>query len=120
MQSSITTEIFNEWIKTIVLLYCLPWPGSRSVIIMDNTSIHKNKQLLEVYDAASIYVEFFPSYSPDFNPIKESFGVLKSWIKRNMILMIDFEDFENFLAFAVHQAGGKHVRQYFKDYGYAV
>jgi len=120
MQGSITTEIFNEWIETVVLPHCLPWPGPRSVIIMDNVSIHKNEQLLEVCDAAGVHVEFLPPYSPDFNPIEESFGVLKSWIKRNTILITDFEDFGNFLAFAVHQAGGKHARQHFKDCGYAI
>ena len=71
-------------------------------------------------NAASIHVEFFPPYSPDFNPIEELFRVLKFWIKRNMILMIDFKDFENFLAFVVYQAGGKHAKQHFKDCKYAV
>ena len=77
---------------------------------MDNILIYKNKQLLEVYNAASIYIKFLPLYSPDFNSIEKSFGVLKSWIKRNTILIIDFEDFENFLVFTVYQAGKKHVR----------
>ena len=35
-----------------------------------------------------------PPYSPDFNPIEESFAELKAWIKKNRNLADDCQSFE--------------------------
>ena len=68
-----------------------PWPQECSVLIMDNCSIHKSEELAQaVYNAGKnlyflfffIYIDiyigcrlvFLPAYSPDFNPIEESFS----------------------------------------------
>ena len=40
---------------------------------------------------------FLPPYSPDLNPIEESFAELKAWIKKNRILAEDCGSFEAFL-----------------------
>ena len=40
---------------------------------------------------------FLPPYSPDLNPIEESFAELKAWIKKNRRLAEDCGSFEAFL-----------------------
>ena len=45
-----------------------------------------------------VELAFFLPYSPDFNPIKESFAELKAWIKKNRALAEDCESFEAFLS----------------------
>jgi transposase len=74
-----------------------PWPADRSVLVMDNCAIHKADVLREVVEAHGtlslppapyfLWVShlqegcrliFVPPYSPDMNPIEESFSACKS------------------------------------------
>jgi hypothetical protein len=36
-------EMFNEFVRTRVLPICTPYPGPRSIIIMDNARIHHSE-----------------------------------------------------------------------------
>ena len=70
-----------------------PYPEPQSVLILDNCNIHKSKALQEIIEAqgwsfASGYfmlltfvegciLKFLPPYSPDMNPIEESFSAGK-------------------------------------------
>ncbi|KAF1940149.1 hypothetical protein EJ02DRAFT_350670, partial [Clathrospora elynae] len=38
-----------------------------------------------------------PPYSPDFNPIEQTFRMLKSWLRRNYWLMESFDNLSSFL-----------------------
>ena len=103
MQGSFTAELFEEFMEFNVLPRCNPYPGERSIIIMDNASIHisevypyvfywTNWQRLEdLCAAAGVKLEYLPPYSPDYNPIEESFAELKAWVKKNFILAIAYE-----------------------------
>jgi transposase len=70
-------------------------------------------------DAAGVVLAFLPPYSPDFNPIEESFSELKAWVKRNNELVATFDDFGGFLHLAVQQVGenNEHAKQHFKNAG---
>jgi hypothetical protein len=41
-QGSITQVIFEDWMENKILQICNPWPGPRSIIVMDNCSIHRS------------------------------------------------------------------------------
>ena len=79
-QGSITTALFNDFVREQVLSHCTLFAagGPRSVLIMDNAKIHYNKELRDMCDRAGVLLEYLPSYSPDLNPIKTSFAVLKA------------------------------------------
>src|SRR2546421_9587697 len=77
------TESFLDWINTRLLPNCQPFPGSNSVIIMDNVSIHCDPRVSEAIGAHRCLIRYLPPYSPDFNPIEMSFSVLKAWIRRH-------------------------------------
>jgi transposase len=119
-QGSITTEIFNDFVEDRVLPHCNPYPSPRSVLILDNASIHKNIRLRELCNKQGVKLEFLPPYSPDFNPIEATFKDLKAWIKRNYKLAEDFEDFGDFLHFTVNECRGFNAQQHFKEAGYVV
>jgi transposase len=51
-----------------------PYPQNKSVLILDNCAIHKSHVLYEVVHAHGQLLIFLPSYSPDYNPIEESFS----------------------------------------------
>ena len=73
-----TTKRFNNFIRTKVLPRINPFPGPRSVLILNNASYYRSQELKDIYEEAGIVFEFLPPYSPDFNPIKESFSALKA------------------------------------------
>jgi transposase len=66
------------------------FPNDNSVLILDNCAIHKSAYLREMVEAQGIFCQplsvqpfhatadsillFLPAYSPDFNPIEESFS----------------------------------------------
>jgi hypothetical protein len=64
------------------LLSCLPlqlskmnpYPQDKSILILDNCAIHKMRALREIIEGFGCVLLFLPPYSPDFNPIKESFS----------------------------------------------
>ena len=54
-----------------------------SVLILDNTQIYYNKFLVNFIKSIRCKILFFPSYSPDLNPIETAFSSNKNWLKRN-------------------------------------
>ena len=79
---TITTSIFNEFVRSEVLPQCTPFPGPRSVLITDNARIHISAELEQMCQKTGVVIARLPPYSPDFNPIETSFAMLKKWIRR--------------------------------------
>jgi len=53
------------------------------MLVMDNTSIHHNKELIRIIESIGCKVIFLSPYLSDYNPIKLAFSVIKSWLKKN-------------------------------------
>jgi transposase len=104
-QGSINSERFDEFVIEYVLLLCTPFLGHNSVLVMDNASIHKSQRLVKACYQAGVLLQYIPPYSLDFNPIEESFGDLKAWIRRNWKHITDYQDFEGFLQTAISENG---------------
>jgi transposase len=68
-------ELFRDFILDDLLPLCRPFPYPRSVIVLDNASIHHTfrQEIEEACNRARVVLKFLPPYSPDFNPIEESF-----------------------------------------------
>ena len=63
----------------------LPFNGqnSKSVVIMDNCSIHHVDCVEQLFRDAGILVLFSPPYSPDMNPIEHTFSKIKNYLRRH-------------------------------------
>ena len=120
-----TGDIFEEFIIEHLLPICSPYPGPRSVIVMDNASVHHSNRVRieEVARRRGIWVRFLPPYSPDFNPIEESFGDLKAYIRRYYRReRSNFDDYQAFLEWAVREVGTganarRRARAHFRNAG---
>jgi putative transposase len=65
--------IVNEWLEKMLI----PKLKNPSVVVMDNAPFHKKKEIKELLEKHGHVLLPLPPYSPDFNPIEETFGGLK-------------------------------------------
>lgn len=85
---------------------CSPFPGPLSVLVMGNARTHHGAEVLELrehfgecffriifekfmaYLHVGVRILFLPPYSPDLDPIEETFSRIKAWIRRNNDLFV--------------------------------
>jgi transposase len=92
---------------------------------MDNASVYHviQDRVIKVARRQGVWVRFLPPYSPDFNPIKESFGDLKAFIRRHYYRECScFLIYQAFLEWAVRESGtgeggARRARVYFRNAG---
>lgn len=89
--------MFNEWLLHTVL----PQLDPGMILVMDNASIHRSHEVTATSAASDITIEYLPLYSPDLEPIEQTFNVLKAWIRRHVDEHKAFVDFGWFLVYAV-------------------
>ena len=51
-------------------------------VVMDTLSAHKGKKVRELVEARGCGLLFLPPYSPDLNPIEETFSKIKSILRK--------------------------------------
>jgi Transposase and inactivated derivatives len=74
------------WIKDH-LLPCLTKP---SLIIMDNAPFHARTKIKTLLEEKEHQLLCLPKYSPDFNPIEQTFGAIKTnWKNATQNISID-------------------------------
>ena len=83
--TTMTDEFFERWFEEI-LLSGLP---KEAVIVMDNASFHRKKQLYEIAGNNNITLIFLPPYSPKLNPIEKVWANMKKFLLL-MTLFIPF------------------------------
>lgn len=55
-------------------------PGD--IVIIDNLPAHKRDEVRTMIEAAGATLRYLPPYSPDFNPIEQSFAKLKAHLRK--------------------------------------
>jgi hypothetical protein len=58
-----------------------PFPLPRSVLILDNASVHRHEEIFFLCQERGILVYFLPPYSYDFNPLELAFHQAKHHIR---------------------------------------
>jgi transposase len=119
-QGAITAERLYEFVEQQVLPHMNPYPLPRSVLVLDNASIHHSAEFKELCREAGVRLEYLPPYSPDFNPIEQTFKALKSWIKKNNQQAALFEDFAYFLEYAVQKVCYRDATGLYRYCGWVV
>jgi transposase len=125
LEGTCTAEIVESFLIDHLLPQCNPYPQTRSVVILDNASIHHKNiaEIMRAYTRKGVLLRFLPPYSPDFNPIEESFGDLKHWIRRHYRReRRNYVTYQDFLEYAVRAVGtgpeaAKRARAHFRNCG---
>ena len=69
--------MFEAFIATLLVPNL--WKGA--CVILDNASIHKEKDIRPIIEEAEARLEFLPPYSPDLSPIENCWSKVKSRIR---------------------------------------
>ena len=103
------SAIFEDFISQLLTL-CGRWPESKSVLVMDNASIHHSATIERLCADAGVKLVFLPPYSPDLTPIELLFARFKKLVKRHSIHYegLRFDDFGGYLQWCVDRAGKDH------------
>ena len=85
---------FFDFVRGNLVPYMNSFDGSspKSVLVLDNCSIHHVHEVLEVFRTTGIVVMFLPPYSPDYNPVEEAFSYVKYYLKRHDDLLQQLDD----------------------------
>lgn len=82
IDGNIDGMMFLESFKNDILSVCEPFPGERSVIVMDNAAIHMKHLINAACAEVGVLILYLPPYSFDFNPIELLFNIAKVNLQR--------------------------------------
>lgn len=89
-------------------------PGQ--LIFMDNFTVHHNKDVRKLIEAAGCYLAYLPTYSPDFNPIEMIFAKVKAFLRKLRAWQTD--DLIKAIGQALAAVSPHEVRACFEHCGY--
>jgi transposase len=78
IEGAIDGPAFLQYVEQILAPTLTP----RQIVILDNLSAHRQKQVRRAIEAVGARVVFLPSYSPDFNPAEQAISVIKAALRR--------------------------------------
>lgn len=123
LENGVTGEDFRRFVQDL-LPRMNKWPLPNSVLVIDNTSIHKVAGIREMVEEHGARLLYLPSYSPDFNPIELAFSSIKAWMRKNRDQVDEGRDGEasmyNALWQAVHSVSSESARGWYKHCGYTL
>ena len=81
--------MFFDFTRGELIPEMLPFNGlnSKSIVIMDNCSIHHIQPVADLFCKAGILLFYLPPYSPDLNPIELAFSYVKQYLKEHEDIM---------------------------------
>ena len=87
-EENVNGDLFEKFVTTCLIPLLMPFNGTntRSVVLMDNCSIHHLDRITQMIQCTGALLKFLPPYSPDLNPIELVFSKAKAFIKANYII----------------------------------
>ena len=74
----INGQCFGAWVGQQLVPVLTPG----DIVIMDNLGSHKGAEVRQLIRAAGARLWFLPPYSPDLNPIEQTFAKIKHWMRK--------------------------------------
>ena len=92
-----------DWLENRLLPHCSRFPGRRSVLCLDNLSVHHDPRVDDLINRKGMLIRYLPPYTPEYSPIELSFNVLQTWMRKHFVHLKDAYQgrFEVFLEYAV-------------------
>jgi len=75
---TLNKELFSEYLK----VYLKPNLAEDDILLLDNSSVHTSRIVLDMLRDCKIKYLFLPRYSPDYNPIEFLWAFMKSILRK--------------------------------------
>ena len=75
---NMNTDRFYQWITKELL----PKVEPKTIIVMDNVTFHRRKDIRQAIEQKECILQFQPSYSPDLNPIEQKWAQMKKYKRK--------------------------------------
>lgn len=104
---------FRAYVEQILIATLKPG----DIVIMDNLGSHKAKVIRQLIKSARARLWFLPPYSPDLNPIEQTFAKIKHWMRMAQKRTID--EAWRHVGKLTEDVNPAECTNYFKNAGYA-
>jgi transposase len=114
VEGATNREVFETYVEQILA----PTLRRGQVVVMDNLTAHKGERVKELIEGRGCELLYLPPYSPDFNPIEETFAKIK-----NLMRKVEARTREALLAAmgtAISALSAQDARGFFEHCGYHV
>lgn len=109
--------INGEGFRAYVNQQLLPTLEPGNIVILDNLGSHKSKSVRDAIRTAGARLWFLPKYSPDLNPIEQTFAKIKHWMR--LAQKRSVEDTWRHIGHLVGTIKPDECASYFENAGYA-
>jgi transposase len=113
LEGPIDGESFRLYVEKVLLPILRPG----DIVILDNLGSHKSAELRRMIKAVGARLWYLPPYSPDLNPIEQTFAKIKHWMRNAQKRTI--ADLCRGLGELVRQIQPTECQNYFVNAGYA-
>lgn len=104
---------FHAWVEQQLV----PTLKAGDIVILDNLGSHKSAAVRQAIRAAGARLWFLPPYSPDLNPIEQTFAKIKHWMRSAQKRTV--EDTWRHIGLLVGTIGPTECANYLANAGYA-
>ena len=113
---------FFDFVRGCLIPNMLPFNGinPKSILVLDNASVHHIKEVAEIVLQAGILLFFLPPYSPDLNPIEESYSYVKSYLRKHDILLQTIPNSSDVVLSAFNSITSAMCKNWISHAGYIV
>jgi len=111
---TLNKELFAEYIRT----FLKPTVSLEDVLLLDNSSVHTAKLVLDTLKECNIKYLFLPPYSPDFNPIELLWASMKSSLRK--LKARTHDKLEDAINISLNSVKITSITNRFKHCGYVV
>jgi transposase len=112
LRQPINAISFLAWVTQ----FLVPTLRPGDVVIMDNLSSHKRREIRAAIRAAGALLLFLPAHSPDLNPIEQVFAKIKALLRKADARSI--QDVDTVLAALLDEFEPNEYGRYFTEAGY--
>ncbi len=109
--------INGECFRAYVEQQLVPVLKPGDIVVMDNLGSHKAAAVRRMIRAAGARLWYLPPYSPDLNPIEQTFAKIKHWMRCAQKRTI--EDACTYIGALVATISPSECKNYFENDGYA-
>ncbi len=110
---TLNKELFAEYLKKLKSHL-----ADDDILLMDNSSVHKSKLVLDTLRENNIKYLFLPRYSPDYNPIELLWSYMKGVLRK--FKAKTREKLDDAINFAFDSVSPLYIKHWFEHCGYSV